>query len=96
MFPCNSCGLCCQSLTKNPSLSFLDRGDGTCEHFNTTSLMCKIYLNRPDICRVDFIYDKYFKETLNKSDFYKKNVEVCLSLQKNAGVPKHLRIQSLL
>ena len=50
-FPCTACGKCCQNVDKSEQTVFLDRGDGTCRHFNEDTKLCLIYENRPLVCQ---------------------------------------------
>ena len=43
MFPCTSCGICCQNISLIEELKDLDIGNGTCKHYDTNSLKCVIY-----------------------------------------------------
>ena len=65
-FPCTGCGLCCQiqgAIKKLGPLSgvskeqaelaeSLDRGDGTCKNYDEETRKCRIYNDRPFLCRV--------------------------------------------
>ncbi|MCT7562356.1 YkgJ family cysteine cluster protein [Aliarcobacter butzleri] len=66
MFPCASCGLCCQNISQIIELKYFDLGDGICKNYNRQNNTCKIYESRPDICKVDVmfenIYYKYYKK----------------------------------
>lgn len=82
-FECSKCGLCCKSLKKQQSiLGFLDRGDGVCMYLKDN--LCSIYENRPDVCRVDVMYERYFKDQMSKEEFYQLNYESCRILQAEA------------
>lgn len=37
-FPCTACGQCCRNVHLSDQTAYLDRGDGTCLHFNETAL----------------------------------------------------------
>ena len=50
---CKKCGSCCRFVFKTP----LDRGDGVCKHLEEDTNLCKIYDNRPDICKVE-LFDR--------------------------------------
>jgi len=55
-FPCTACGKCCQNVGKSEETAFLDRGDGTCRHFDEYTKLCLIYENRPLVCQVEKYY----------------------------------------
>ena len=62
MFPCTSCGLCCQNISTVNELKEFDLGNGICKHFNINDNSCNIYETRPNICRIDKMYElKYIK-----------------------------------
>lgn len=80
-FPCTQCGLCCQRLHMSEETRFLDRGDGTCRHYNAASKGCSIYAERPDICRVDRMYALRYAPQYSWAEFVRLNQAVCLQLQ---------------
>ncbi|MEA1954702.1 MAG: YkgJ family cysteine cluster protein [Campylobacterota bacterium] len=81
MFPCTSCGLCCRHIENIAELNEYDLGNGICKYLNIVDNSCKIYDERPDICRIDKMFDIEFNKHFSKKDFYVKNAEVCNSLQ---------------
>ncbi len=82
-FPCYKCGACCRQVNKANVEHNLDRGDGICRYFNEKTNLCDIYENRPDICRVDFMYKQHFSKIYNWNDFCEYNLKICEQLQKN-------------
>lgn len=82
MFECNKCGACCSNLNLNSLYKELDRGDGYCTYYNINTKLCNIYDSRPSICRIDEMYEKYFKTLMSKDDYYKQNNEACKKLMK--------------
>jgi len=80
-FPCHQCGLCCQNLNLNGLYKDLDRGDGTCYHFDETTLLCTVYEQRPDICNIKVMHSRYFAEHYNQADFYTLNQQACEDLK---------------
>lgn len=76
MFFCDKCGLCCRNIAQVPQLKELDNGQGVCRYLLPNNL-CAIYENRPEICRVDVMYERYYKSKMTKTEFYKINMEVC-------------------
>ncbi|WP_300796397.1 YkgJ family cysteine cluster protein [Helicobacter sp. UBA3407] len=74
-FPCTHCGICCKHITN------FDMGNGICKHLNLQSNECEIYENRPDICRVDVIFEKVYRKFFSKSEFYALNISACEALQ---------------
>ena len=76
-FPCNKCGLCCMNVNLSTEYQFLDRGDGTCIYFNTTTKLCNCYDNRPDICNISIQYQKKYKNIYTWNEFIALNLEGC-------------------
>lgn len=60
---------------------FLDRGDGTCRHYNELKKECGIYTDRPDICRVDRQYALNYAHLYDWDKFVVMNLHVCEQLQ---------------
>lgn len=81
-FPCTQCGLCCQNVGQIEALQSFDRGDGTCKYLE--GKMCSIYETRPDVCRVDLMFERYFSEFYDREVYDQKNLEVCKQLQEEA------------
>ncbi len=82
-FPCSRCGECCRHINLILQLAHFDRGDGVCIHLREN--LCSIYVDRPEICRVDKMFTKFFSEKYSRETFYKLNLGVCLELQKQAN-----------
>lgn len=81
MFQCSQCGLCCQHIDLVPELAKFHNGNGICIHLKDN--ICSIYTTRPDICRVDVMYEKEYSKYYSLDEFYKINEEVCKQLKKN-------------
>lgn len=79
MFSCDRCGCCCRNLDKSDVYVELDRGDGTCKYLIGND--CSIYENRPILCRVDECYELYFKNQLEKEEYYRLNKDMCKKLR---------------
>jgi uncharacterized protein len=93
MFPCTSCGLCCQNISHIKELNDYDLGNGICKFFDTLNNNCKIYENRPDICQIDKMYEiKYYKYFI-KEKFYIENAKVCNLFQEKYKLDKSFRIK---
>jgi len=80
-FPCNGCGRCCQLIDRSPATSAMDRGDGTCRHFDDATRGCTIYATRPLVCRVQDYYTLHLVDQIAWKDFVMINVAVCTQLQ---------------
>ncbi|WP_304350228.1 YkgJ family cysteine cluster protein [Comamonas testosteroni] len=86
-FPCTQCGLCCQRVHLSDETRFLDRGDGTCKHYEAASKKCSIYEERPDICRVDRMYALHYHRQYVWKEFVALNQQICTNLQAQAAAP---------
>ncbi|MFD2642382.1 YkgJ family cysteine cluster protein [Pseudomonas japonica] len=84
-FPCSQCGLCCRNVHLAQVTQYLDRGDGTCRHYNDADRGCLIYETRPDICRVDRQYRQHYARQYSWEAFVQANLEVCHTLQRLDG-----------
>lgn len=84
-FPCNQCGLCCQRVRESDETRYLDRGDGTCKHYDAAQHGCSIYDQRPDICRVDRQYTQRFAQHYSWTEFVALNSAVCDALQREVA-----------
>lgn len=79
MFECDKCGCCCRHLDKSELYKELDRGDGICRYLEGN--ICSIYETRPVLCRVDLSYDLYFKDYMDREEYYRLNRETCKKLK---------------
>jgi len=93
MFPCTSCGLCCQNIANIEELKGFDLGNGTCIHFDSISNGCKIYNNRPKICRVDEMFDIKYHQYFTREEFYVENAKMCNMLQERYKINESFRIK---
>ncbi|WP_336175145.1 YkgJ family cysteine cluster protein [Acinetobacter ursingii] len=80
VFPCYQCGACCRHVNLSELTSYLDRGDGICRHHNQETHLCTIYDTRPEICRVDKLYEQHFKNQISWQEFVEVNLIVCEQL----------------
>ena len=88
-FLCSKCGACCR---KAGLLGLPHNGDGVCSYLNRETNECSIYDKRPDICRVDRMFDKYFKSKVSKKEFYKLNTRICHVLIDEVGLDGSFKI----
>ncbi|EMT5586590.1 TPA: YkgJ family cysteine cluster protein [Providencia stuartii] len=77
LFPCDKCGACCRHVDRANETQFLDRGDGICKHYNEISMLCTIYEERPDICRVDKQYLLHYHDQYTWHEFVEVNRIAC-------------------
>jgi Fe-S-cluster containining protein len=59
---------------------FNAREDGSCEKFEDGQ--CSIYDDRPEVCRVDKMYDRYFKNVYTIEEYLKETKMACESMRK--------------
>lgn len=91
-FPCTSCGLCCQNISNIEELKDYNLGNGICKHFDMMNKNCKIYDDRPNICRVDKMFQLEYKKYFTKEVFYMENAKVCNALQEQYGLNESFKI----
>ena len=51
-------------------LQAFDLGNGVCKYLDLDSNMCRIYDNRPEICNIEFMYEKHFYNSIQKKNLY--------------------------
>tara|TARA_Y100000593_G_C4082350_1_gene224474 strand:- start:147 stop:446 length:300 start_codon:yes stop_codon:yes gene_type:complete len=73
-FLCSQCGACCRNVKK---IGLPHDEDGVCLKLDKKTNTCTIYENRPEICRVDKMYNKYFKTKMTKKEFNIMNTKIC-------------------
>lgn len=93
MFPCSSCGLCCQNLSLIKELKEFDLGNGVCKYYDKMNTICTIYDTRPDICRVEKMFSLEYYKYFSKKEFYILNANVCNELQDKYEINKKYRIE---
>lgn len=50
--------------------------DGSCSMLDENGL-CKVYEDRPLICRVDDLYDKFYADKMSKEEFNQVTLQAC-------------------
>ena len=93
LFPCTGCGLCCQNISSVDELKSFDNGDGVCRYFDINLKFCTIYESRPDICKVDKMFELKYRKYFSKKDFYIQNADICNQLQTLSGVVQDFRVK---
>jgi len=93
MFPCTGCGLCCQNIDTVNELKEFNLGNGICKHFDALTKRCLIYEDRPDICRVDKMYEIQYRQHFTRNVFYQENANVCNTLQNLYGIDESYRVK---
>ena len=92
MFPCTSCGLCCKHISHIKELKEYDLGNGVCKYLNLDTNECLMYDKRPDICKVDEMFNKKYHKCYTKEEFYKLNADACNRLQKLYKIDESYRV----
>lgn len=82
IFPCDSCGKCCQNVNLSEQTKWLDSGNGVCKYFDIDTNTCRIYDERPDICNVKLQYTMNYSQNYTWQEFVDINVQVCDELKK--------------
>lgn len=67
MFVYTKCGTCCRNIDRIPELSEYHIGNGVCIYL-TEDNMCSIYDMRPDICNVDLMYEKVYRNIMTENN----------------------------
>jgi len=80
-FPCTRCGACCRNVHLAQETQTLDRGDGSCLHYDDESKLCRIYANRPAVCRIDEHYLGHYQSTMSWAGFIEINLQACEKLK---------------
>ena len=93
IFPCSTCGLCCQNISSVKELYHFDLGNGVCQYLNNKDNSCQIYESRPDICRIDKMFEVKYKEYFTQENFYIENAKVCNDLQKKYNLDESYRLK---
>ena len=102
-FICTKCGLCCnmvktykENIDKFPSWvqelvnEFpydYDKRTGRCSQLADDNT-CMVYENRPDLCNIDKIYDRYHWNWPSRIDWYKQNNRQCNKMILYHRLPK--------
>jgi Fe-S-cluster containining protein len=75
IWECTGCGKCCEDV-KNIVPNFALK-DGTCCHLDVDTRQCKIYFERPLVCRVDEHYETNLKYFMDKDRYYTQQQIMC-------------------
>ncbi len=92
-FNCSKCGLCCSGIGKvieaakkfdSPMAEEMRKfpysydESGRCENLGDDN-MCKVYDNRPDICSIDKVYERFISG-ISRKEWYRANESECKKL----------------
>lgn len=106
-FGCTGCGLCCRFVKQaleNPNKApepyrtelkkfpYTAKEDGSCEKLINNK--CSVYEDRPLICRIDDLYDKYAEThfKVSRKDYHLREAQSCNSMMKQRNYPKNLLV----
>ena len=84
-FPCNRCGACCRQVHRAQETRYLDRGDGTCHHYEDSVGACSIYNERPEVCRVDRQYELHYAQHFSWVEFIRLNMDACVIIRQTVS-----------
>lgn len=94
-FLCSGCGACCvwagrlKDMPQNPQT-------GACIHL-TSDMKCSIYDTRPDICRIDKMYEINSGSIdgieMSRKEFYKLNTMACHRMIDEEGMDERWKIK---
>ena len=80
LFPCDRCGICCETLIHLDEYKDLDDGTGHCRYYDRSSHLCTIYEHRPEKCNVLASY-RYYQDQLSLEEYISLNVRGCQLLK---------------
>lgn len=79
VFECNQCGACCRCLNFIPEMREYDIGNGVCRYLDNNK--CSIYNQRPDICRGEYLYHKFY-DGMDVDEYYHMLNKYCDLIRK--------------
>ena len=81
---CDKCGICCKvfQLIDIPKeiRDELDTGTGICKYLKENN-ECSIYLQRPDICNSDKMFEIKYKQLMSREEYNHMLNEACETLK---------------
>jgi hypothetical protein len=78
-FECKKCGACCRHVGKVKGYKRMAKEDGSCMFLDGN--LCSIYEDRPDVCRSDRMYERYFAGRMSREEFDRATEEACRSVR---------------
>lgn len=82
MIECDRCGICCRNIGGIKELSEFLLDDGSCINLDKESNLCKIYDQRPKICRVKEMFDDVYSKFMSADEYINLNTKSCEILKK--------------
>lgn len=109
-FPCTQCGQCCRMVRSmllfkeaiSPGMAYYKEMNefpykadarGACEKL-TTDGKCSVYDNRPDLCNIETIRQRYF-DHLTTAEYYSVTAGHCNNMMEIGGVDASLRVEAI-
>lgn len=103
-FNCTGCGLCCTRIKRvldikdqlpDPEIRKLlnefpykTRENGWCEKLDPVTMQCTVYETRPDVCRVNRVYERVHAAHLTRKQYYQMDEAACKKLQDEEQLTK--------
>ncbi len=89
-FLCTQCGACCRAAGKMDGAKYglPIKKDGSCAHL--IGNLCSIYNERPDICRIDKMYNRGILQT--RKQYFIEVTKICHKLIDDEGLDKSYKI----
>lgn len=56
-----------------------DSGDGTCKYLRKN--LCTVFEQRPNICRTEYMFRKYYSKTMTYAEFETKSLDACMQIK---------------
>lgn len=81
-FICSGCGSCCKRIGlvkdkfKQVNFPYQVNEKGWCEMLGEDN-KCKVYNNRPDICRMEKTFYNFFSKQMSQAEYYTMNTKLC-------------------
>lgn len=85
--------MCCQNISHIPELKDFNLGNGICKYFDFQTKGCKIYEQRPLICKVDESFEKIYFKQFSQKEFYQLNAQVCNNMQEKLNLNLSFRVK---
>jgi len=109
MFPCTKCGICCKSIGRliTEARNDMSKGNALLQEvrafpFQINGIVCSkyeegvgctVYDDRPDICNIDKMYEKYYQSIgMSIDEYYSYNAAGCNVLIDQFGGPQEKKV----
>lgn len=88
-FPCTRCGACCRVAAMLPGFPEPTTESGRCVHLTGDDL-CSIYEDRPEVCRINAMWEK--QNTLTLREYHRVAAATCNDLMRAQGMDESKRV----